>query len=114
MEVGCLTRYIQDQERLIVYTFYKQANTSFAASTVSSISPCVCAALIKPASYKAGPKYTPRSSMPWNKVLKLLGLISCYKIDPACIFHPRQTSQDLLCRHGNCKGLRAALVKLWI
>lgn len=46
-------------------------NTSRAAETVSAMSCAVCAALTKPASYSAGAMYTPRSSKPWNKVLKV-------------------------------------------
>ncbi len=43
---------------------------SRAAASVASMSAWVCAALTKPASYSAGAKYTPRSSMPWKKRLK--------------------------------------------
>jgi len=46
--------------------------------------------------------------------MPILGVTSLSKISPACIIQPRQTSQELTCRHGNCKRLRAALVKLWI
>ena len=45
-------------------------NTSRAAETVSAMSCAVCAALTNPASYSAGAMYTPRSSRPWNRVLK--------------------------------------------
>ena len=45
-------------------------NTSAAAATVSAMSCSLCAALTKPASYSAGAMYTPRSSRPWNSVLK--------------------------------------------
>lgn len=45
--------------------------TSRAAETVSAMSCAVCAALTNPASYRAGAMYTPRSSRPWNRVLKV-------------------------------------------
>ncbi|EWS65725.1 hypothetical protein Y695_01013 [Hydrogenophaga sp. T4] len=45
--------------------------TSRAAETVSAMSCAVCAALTNPASYSAGAMYTPRSSRPWNRVLKV-------------------------------------------
>ena len=43
---------------------------SLAADTVAAMSPVLCAALTKPASYSAGARYTPRSSMAWKKRLK--------------------------------------------
>ena len=43
-----------------------------------------------------------------------LGMTSLSQISPACIMKTRQTSQVLICRHGNCKKPRAALVSLWI
>ena len=46
------------------------ANASRAASIVRSMSAGVCAALMKQASYIAGARYTPRSSMAWKKRLK--------------------------------------------
>src|SRR5207244_4203068 len=47
-----------------------QRSTLRAASSVLAMSSSLCAALTKPASYSAGAKYTPRSSMPWKKRLK--------------------------------------------
>src|SRR6185369_5883957 len=47
-----------------------QRSTWRAASSVLAMSSSLCAALTKPASYRAGAKYTPRSSMPWKKRLK--------------------------------------------
>ena len=52
------------------YSFDSILNTSRAAVTVASMSLAVCAPLTKPASYSAGAMYTPRSSRPWNRVLK--------------------------------------------
>jgi hypothetical protein len=46
------------------------AKASRAAATVASISAGECAALTNPASYSAGARYTPRSSMAWKKRLK--------------------------------------------
>ena len=47
-----------------------QRQASRAAAMVAAMSDSVCAALTKPASYSAGARYTPRSSMPWKKRLK--------------------------------------------
>jgi hypothetical protein len=46
------------------------AKASRAAAMVVAMSAGVCAALTKPASYSAGARYTPRSSMAWKKRLK--------------------------------------------
>jgi hypothetical protein len=43
---------------------------SRAAESVLSMSAAECAALTKPASYNAGARYTPRSSIAWKKRLK--------------------------------------------
>ena len=51
-------------------TAYSVLKISRAAATVAAMSSSLCAALTKPASYSAGAMYTPRSSRPWNSLLK--------------------------------------------
>jgi len=76
IQVECVCRCIgtqghrQHAQCTQVAKHHNWLKTAAAASTVAEMSAALWAALTKPASYSAGAMYTPRSSKPWNSLLK--------------------------------------------